>query len=128
MKSPLFILVAVIFLLSCSKQVMIAKEGHKMHDEYFYLKKNGDYRYKGKLFGVLSMNGFESGRYIFSNDTVYFINKLRSKVFETYGYGVLDSAGKKFYYMPDNPDKRAEFEIEYLEKNNHNNAKSHTVR
>ena len=96
----IFVLIFVVVLLSssCSSRIMEAKGTYKLHDEYFVLRKNGDYSSKMLLFGVFRMQESTSGRYISSNDTVYFVNKEKKNVYSTYGYGIIDSNAQTFTY------------------------------
>jgi len=76
-------------------------EVHKMHDTYFILRKNDRYSIKILLMGVFRMPDNERGRYLISNDTVYFVIKQRKVVFKTNGYGIIDTIGGTFSYRPD---------------------------
>ncbi len=94
----LILVVAVVLGTSCSKQLMQAKQRNKLHDEYFILRRNGHYFSKMLLFGVFPMEESSRGRYIRSNDTIYFVNKEKKNVYSTYGYGVIDSNARTFTY------------------------------
>jgi hypothetical protein len=95
----LFILV-ITTGIACSKRTMEAIEVNKLHDEFFFLRKNGRYSVKISVIGMMKMPDSEHGRYIISNDTVYFVKKLKKNVFKTYGFGIIDSTANRFYYMP----------------------------
>jgi hypothetical protein len=99
------------FPASCSKRIFEARETHKLHDEYFILRKNGHYSFKMLFMGVLRMPDSERGRYIRSGDTVYFVNKLKGKTFETYGYGIIDSSSGTFFYRPNNTTEEKTFDM-----------------
>jgi hypothetical protein len=116
-KKYFLLLMAFIVLLiaSCSKRILEAKEVHKLHDEYFILRKNGRYSTKMLMMGTVRMPDSEHGRYILSGDTVYFINKLKGKkIFETYGYGIIDTNAQQFNYMPNDSIKRRYFSIQKM--------------
>ena len=98
MKNLTFIFVMVILGSSCSRQIMQAKQPQKFYDEYFILRKNGHYHSKWLMFGVFPMSESTRGRYIRSNDTVYFVTKEKKNLYNTYGYGIIDSSTQTFTY------------------------------
>lgn len=101
----------LLFTASCSKRILEAMETHKLHDEYFILRKNGHYSIKMLMMGVLRMPDSERGRYILSGDTVYFVKKTGRKMFETDGYGIIDSSLGTFFYRPGEKGKERQFDI-----------------
>jgi hypothetical protein len=90
------------FTSSCSKRVLEAMETHKLHDEYFILRKNGRYSIKMLMMGVIRMPDSERGRFLQSGDTIYFVKKLKNKTFESYGYGLIDTSTASFFYRLNN--------------------------
>jgi len=98
MKIYILIFVVALFGSSCSRRIMEAKQRQKLHDEYFILRTNGRYFSKMLMFGVFPMSESNRGRYIRSNDTVYFVNKEKQNVYSTYGYGIIDSNAQTFTY------------------------------
>jgi hypothetical protein len=86
--------------IACSKRTMEAIEVHKLHDEYFFLRKNGRYSVKVSVMGMMKMPDSEHGRYIISNDTVYFVTKSKKNIFRMNGFGIIDTAARRFYYKP----------------------------
>jgi hypothetical protein len=110
-----FLIVTMLFLIgftsSCSKRVLEAMETHKLHDEYFILRKNGRYSIKMLMMGVIRMPDSERGKYIQSGDTVYFVKKLNKKSFETYGYGLIDTNTASFFYRLNNTTEERVFYI-----------------
>lgn len=105
------VLVLPLFTSSCSRRILEAKETHKLHDEYFILRKNGRYSLKMFMMGVLRMPDSERGRYLLSGDTVYFVRKTGRKTFETDGYGIIDSSSGTFFYRPNEKEKERQFDI-----------------
>ena len=100
MKSKIIVLLFITALLnfSCSKRILEGMEAHKLHDTYFILRKNGHYSIKVLAIGVFRMPDSERGRYLLSRDTVYFVNKKVKDVYETTGYGIIDSIAGTFSY------------------------------
>ena len=90
---------------------MKAVETHKMHDEYFILRKNGKYAHKVSVMGVINMPDNNTGRYLLSNDTVYFVKKIRKKTFLNEGYGVIDRRNDIFLFKPYDLEERREYNI-----------------
>jgi hypothetical protein len=86
--------------IACSKRTMEAIEVHKLHDEFFFLRKNGRYSVKVSVMGMMKMPDSEHGRYIISNDTVYFVTKSKKNIFRLNGFGIIDTAAQQFYYKP----------------------------
>ena len=100
MKIKIIIVLVVTLVLnfSCSKRVLEGMEAHKLHDTYFILRKNGHYSIKIMAMGMLRLPDNERGRYLLSNDTVYFVVKKEKNVFTSAGYGIIDSAAGTFSY------------------------------
>lgn len=117
-----------LFISSCSVKVMEATAGHKMHDEKLILFKNGWYTTKMMFMGVLKIPQELGGRYVMSGDTVYFINKIHRKTFETFAYGIIDTASRQFYYRPPNEDNWETYGIEKISIQKIYRGNSHTVR
>jgi hypothetical protein len=105
------LLILLMFFASCSKRIFEARETHKLHDMYFILRENGHYSFKMLFMGVLLLPDSERGRYIRSVDTVYFLNKLKGKTFETYGYGIIDSVSGTFLYRPNETTEERTFDM-----------------
>lgn len=102
-----FLLVTAIVAASCSKRIFEAREAGKFHDTYFILRKNGYYSIKSIVMDIIRMPDNEHGRYIQSSDTIYLVRKKGKKIYETYSYGVIDSAKRTFtYHSADTVDTR----------------------
>lgn len=86
--------------LSCSKRILEAVTVHKLHDEYFILRKNGNYSLKISLMGMLRLPDTERGRYIISADTVYMVKKLRKRLFRLQGFALIDTFRKRVTLFP----------------------------
>jgi hypothetical protein len=103
----LFITIFAFSLLTsgCSKRIMEAMEPHKLHDEYIILRKNGHYSVKIMVLGAFRMPDNVRGRYLLSNDTVYFVDKDRKNVYKMYSYGIIDKHAETFTFrMSDTAD------------------------
>ena len=95
---PAILIIVTLLYSSCSKRILEGMEAHKLHDTYFILRKNGHYSIKVLAIGVFRMPDSERGRYMLSGDTVYFVNKKAKAVYETTGYGIIDSIAGTFSY------------------------------
>ncbi|NOT52073.1 MAG: hypothetical protein HOP10_12445 [Chitinophagaceae bacterium] len=96
MKAVLFFV--VLLYTSCSKRIFEAMEPGKLYDEYFFMRKNGHYSFKQVWMDMIRLPDNQRGRYILSNDTVYFVRKEAKNAFTLKGFGIIDSAAGKFYY------------------------------
>ncbi len=109
----LFLILLITAGIGCSKRTMEAIEVHKLHDKYFFLRKNGRYSVKVSVMGMLKMPDSEHGRYITSNDTVYFVTKLKKSTFKMDGFGIIDTATRRFYYKPNDTASAKTYGIIY---------------
>jgi hypothetical protein len=113
MKQFRFILLFIccLSLLSCSKRILEAVEVHKLHDEYFILRKNGFYSHKVNLMGMLRLPDTERGRYLLSRDSIYFVKKIRKNLFSYYGYAWIDTLQKKLILYPGDSVRAKEYTL-----------------
>lgn len=98
-------------LLSCSKRILEAVEVHKLHDEYFILRKNGFYSHKISLMGMFRLPDTERGRYLLSRDSIYFVKKIRKNLFSYDGYAWIDTLQKKLILYPGDSVRAKEYTL-----------------
>lgn len=97
-KTFILVIAVSVMVSSCSKRVFEAMEPNKIFDEYFFLRKNGHYSFKQVWMDGIRLPDNQRGRYILSNDTVYFVKKEAKNIFTLHGYGIIDSSAGKFIY------------------------------
>lgn len=90
---------------------MEAAETYKLHDEYFLLRRNGHYSMKVSAMGILLMPDNERGRYLISNDSIYFVRKLEKNKYRTYGQGIIDSSRRSFTFRTSDTGQWREFRL-----------------
>ncbi len=113
MKQIQFILLFIgsLPVLSCSKRILWAVEVHKLHDEYFILRKNGFYSHKVNLMGMLRLPDTDRGRYLLSRDSIYFVKKIRKNLFSYNGYAWIDTLQKKLILFPGDTARTEEYTL-----------------
>jgi len=107
----LLLFVVIVFSLSCSKRMLEADSAHKLHDEYFILRKNGYYANKILLMGMLRMPDTDRGRYFLSGDTIYMVKKMRKKLFRLQGYALIDTLRKRVTLFPGDSIREKEYRL-----------------
>lgn len=105
------LLVWAVAIAGCSHRIMEASETHKLHDMLFFLRKNGHYSLKVSAMGVLAMPDSDRGRYLISNDSIYFVNKLEKGRYRTYGQGIIDSSKRSFIFRTSDTAEWREFRL-----------------
>lgn len=113
MKQIKFLLLTLLCLplMYCSKRILLAEEVHKLHDEYFILRKNGFYSCKISLMGMLRLPDTERGRYLLSGDSIYFVKKIRKNLFSYKGFALIDTLQKKLFLYPGDSIRAKEFTL-----------------
>ena len=86
-------------------------EVHKLHDEYFILRKNGFYSHKVNLMGMLRLPDTDRGRYLLSRDSIYFVKKIRKNLFSYNGYAWIDTLQKKLILFPGDTARTEEYTL-----------------
>lgn len=110
----LLLFVVLVCSLSCSKRILEAVDAHKLHDEYFILRKNGHYANKVLLMGLLRMPDTERGHYILSRDTIYMVKKMRKQVFRFQGYALIDTFRKTLTLFPGDTIREKKYQLRKL--------------
>ena len=98
-------------LLSCSKSILEAVDDHKLYEEYFILRKNGRYSHKFMLMGLLRLPDTDRGRYLLSQDSIYFVKKISKDLFTAYGYARIDTPQKKLILYPGDSMRKKEYRL-----------------
>ena len=66
------------------------------------------------MLGIFKMPDAKSGKYVISNDSVYFIEKQKGNIYYSRNFGIIDTASATFFYYESNDLRPTEMFIEKM--------------